>query len=289
MGEGVNDYGGPYRAVFEQVMDEIQDDRAVLPPAPNGTAAAAATEAGRTSTSQPERCLLPLLVPCPNRAAAVGANQEKFVLSPGAPSPSVLELVHFLGKLCGTAVRHGLPMGLDLPATVWRPLVGLPLDRAALAAVDLLAVKALEQVEQAGVAAEAAASGRTPRATVAARRLVPEGWEDLTFTTHLSDGSLVTLPAAAEGAGAGAAGGGAGGGAEGAEGVAVTRANWREYVRLVELVRLKEGGPLLAAFQVRPSLWWCENVLCVCVCVSLEMGMHTSPDDDEEEEEEESM
>ncbi|KAF0753248.1 hypothetical protein AaE_005776, partial [Aphanomyces astaci] len=24
LGEGVNDYGGPYRAVFEQIVDELQ-------------------------------------------------------------------------------------------------------------------------------------------------------------------------------------------------------------------------------------------------------------------------
>lgn len=229
----------------KQVVDEIQDDRAVLPDA---SASQAASHTSTTSSSHTERCLLPLLVPCPNRAAAVGANQEKFVLAPGGPTPTVLELMQLLGKLCGMAVRHGLPMGLDLPATVWRPLVGLPLDRSALEAVDLLAVRALEQVEQAGRAAEAAASGATPRATVAARRLVPEGWEDLAFTTHLSDGSLVPLPCSVAAAGGGSGVGGGGGDDAGA--VAVTRANWREYVRLVELVRLREGGPLLAAFQV---------------------------------------
>lgn len=227
----------------KQVVDEIQDDRAVLPDATSSTTPSQAQ--AQAQAPHTERCLLPLLVPCPNRAAAVGSNQEKFVLAPGGPTPLVLELMQLLGKLCGMAVRHGLPMGLDLPATVWRPLVGLPLDRAALAAVDLLAVRALEQVEQAGRAAEAGASGATPRATVAARRLVPEGWEDLAFTTHLSDGSLVPLPcsvAASAGPAAGVVGG--------EEAVAVTRANWREYVRLVELVRLREGGPLLAAFQV---------------------------------------
>lgn len=223
------------------MVDEIQDDRAVLP---DTTSTTAASQAQTQQAPHTERCLLPLLVPCPNRAAAVGSNQEKFVLAPGGPTPLVLELMQLLGKLCGMAVRHGLPMGLDLPATVWRPLVGLPLDRAALAAVDLLAVRALEQVEQAGRAAEAAASGATPRATVAARRLVPEGWEDLTFTTHLSDGSLVPLPCSVAAMNSTA-------GAGGEEAVAVTRTNWREYVRLVELVRLREGGPLLAAFQVR--------------------------------------
>lgn len=112
LGEGVNDYGGPYRAVFEQIVDELQDDRFPLSQRPG------------------EKCLLPLLVPCPNRMGAVGSNQDKFVLNPGPSSPLALELMQFLGKMVGMAVRHGLPMGLDLPATVWRAIVGLRLTRS---------------------------------------------------------------------------------------------------------------------------------------------------------------
>lgn len=48
VGEGVNDYGGPYRAVFEQALDELQGDDHVV----SGS-----------------RGLLPLLVPCPNRSS----------------------------------------------------------------------------------------------------------------------------------------------------------------------------------------------------------------------------
>jgi hypothetical protein len=170
LGEGVNDYGGPYRAVFEQIVDELQDDRLPLSQRPG------------------EKCLLPLLVPCPNRMGAVGPNQDKFVLNPGPSSPLALELMQFLGKIVGMALRHGLPMGLDLPATVWRPLVGQPLMRACLESYDLLAVRTLQQVESTGNEADALAS--TPRGD---KSLVPEGWEDLMFTTHLSDGSVLNL------------------------------------------------------------------------------------------------
>ncbi len=47
LGEGVNDYGGPYRAVFEQVVDELQAE---------GDSGA--------------ECLLPFLKPSPNRSVA---------------------------------------------------------------------------------------------------------------------------------------------------------------------------------------------------------------------------
>ena len=241
LGEGVNDYGGPYRAVFEQVADELQDDRHLLPlaaPSPHRPGG--------------EKCLLPLLVPCPNRTGAVGPNQDKFVLSPGLPSPLALELMQLLGKMVGMALRHGLPMGLDLPSTVWRPLVGLPLKRNALESLDFLAVRNLEQVEQTALAAEAKAAraGRGGREggqgggkEGGSNSLVPEGWEEeLTFTTHLSDGSLVALPYAPPSSPAAPQ-------QQQQQPQRVTRANWREYVRLVETVRLKESSAMLGAFQ----------------------------------------
>lgn len=44
VGEGVNDYGGPYRAVFEQIVDELQAE-----------------------INNGKECLLPFLTPSPNR------------------------------------------------------------------------------------------------------------------------------------------------------------------------------------------------------------------------------
>jgi hypothetical protein len=95
-GEGVNDYGGPYRALFEQVVDEMQADAALV---------------GRKPS---ERTLLPLLVPSANRSSSAGANQDKFVLSTALCSPLHQELAQFFGKLLGAAVRHNLTLALDL-------------------------------------------------------------------------------------------------------------------------------------------------------------------------------
>jgi hypothetical protein len=54
LGEGVNDYGGPYRAVFEQVAQELQNDN-------------------EWSDSR-RGCLLPLLLPCANRYNSQGED-----------------------------------------------------------------------------------------------------------------------------------------------------------------------------------------------------------------------
>jgi hypothetical protein len=204
LGEGVNDYGGPYRAVFEQVVDELQSDQLALPGRHLG-----------------DRCLLPLLIPCPNRVGHVGANQDQFLLSPGpvGSSPGSQELAQFLGKLVGMAVRHGLQMGLDLPAAVWRPLVGLSVGPHQLEAIDLLAEKLLKDVEASGKALE---SGELSEP--------PAEWAHLTMTTHLSDLREVSL-------------------VPGGSCIPVTRENWREFVSLTRLRRLQESSTMLRALR----------------------------------------
>ncbi|CAM9138781.1 unnamed protein product [Choristocarpus tenellus] len=214
LGEGVNDYGGPYRAVFEQVVDELQHDQLAL--------------GGKCQT---DRCLLPLLVPCPNRSSNVGTNQDKFIFNPGpaAISPVTQELAEFLGKMVGMAVRHGLQMGLDLPSTVWRPLVGLPLTLNHLGSIDVLAAKALERVIEKGCGQESKGFGADPNGQkneIAS----PTEWEELSFTAHLSDGSQVPLKS-------------------GGENENVKLDNWREFVQRSELCRLRESAPMLQAFR----------------------------------------
>ncbi|KDO27055.1 hypothetical protein SPRG_07766 [Saprolegnia parasitica CBS 223.65] len=193
LGEGVNDYGGPYRAVFEQIVDELQMDQ--------------------VEVTKGEQGLLPLLVPCPNRRAGTGSNQDKFVLNPScgtisvAVGPIALELHRFLGKLIGMAVRHGLQMGLDVPSVVWRPLVGLPLHVAHLREIDVVAANMLEQVQ------DDALKG-----------------EPLVFTTHLSDGTEVPL-------------------LPDGDARLVDSSNRAEYVELSLRKRLNESSPQLQALR----------------------------------------
>lgn len=150
LGEGVDDYGGPYRAVFgksnsfilqsivntntfiEQIVDELQCDSLLV---------------GKNAS---DRCLLPLFIPCPNRSSSIGANQDKYILSTAPASPSIQEVMHFFGKLMGTAVRHNLHLGLDLSALLWRPLVRLVVSRAHLETVDTLTSNQLQSVIRVG-------------------------------------------------------------------------------------------------------------------------------------------
>jgi hypothetical protein len=220
MGEGVNDYGGPYRAVFEGVVDELQADNAV---------------AGRKIS---EKCILPLFVPCPNRSATVGPNQDKFLMSPAANSPLSQELMQFLGKLMGLAIRHALTLGVNASALQWRSLVKLPLSRAHLETIDTLIVGQLSKIEALGLQleSEAAIHATTPsgddadgRKLLDDARYQPDAWKDLVFATYLSDGSRVSLVPRGEE-------------------IPVTRGNWREYVALVERARVLESASMYRVF-----------------------------------------
>ena len=76
-GEGVDDYGGPYREIFSYFSNELQKTSQ----APNNLL----------------RCVLPLLLP---------ANEPfKFVINPGLTSQSSNSTFEFLGKLMGVALR----------------------------------------------------------------------------------------------------------------------------------------------------------------------------------------
>ncbi len=165
LGEGVDDYGGPYRAVFEQVADELQKDDLALKPGQR-------VENG---------CLLPLLVPSPNRVAMVGREQGKFLLAPGPVGATAFsgsfieELACFLGKLLGVAVRHGLQMGLGLTPLVWNPLVDLPVGSELVQSIDHITHQILRDVESMGTALE---SGEI--------NTLPQEWDHVTMSGHLS-------------------------------------------------------------------------------------------------------
>jgi len=126
LGEGVKDYGGPYRATFEEIADELQNDQ-------------------EWPDSRLE-CLLPLFLPCPNRYNSTGdAGRDKFVFNPGEKK---LKRFIFLGKLVGMAVRHGLQMGLDLPTFYWSWLAKLDISPNQLEEIDKVFTNSLQRILQ---------------------------------------------------------------------------------------------------------------------------------------------
>jgi len=134
IGEGVNDYSGPYREIFTDAIREINE---------------------WTTSSE---STLGILDPSPNAVVGVGENRDLKVFASCESAWDTFEVdvsdpfiseeertiwdhfsshlvprneeirdledsLSFLGKLVSTAVRHGIPVDLDLPlGTVWRRL-----------------------------------------------------------------------------------------------------------------------------------------------------------------------
>lgn len=115
-GEMAHDAGGPYRETFAMYCDDLQSS------------------------------VLPLLVRCPNSVNNVGANRDKWVPNPGARSALELDMFEFLGRLMGLAVRTRQCLDLNLPSIVWKQLVGSPLAREDLEAIDIMLTQSLDSI-----------------------------------------------------------------------------------------------------------------------------------------------
>jgi hypothetical protein len=158
VGEGVNDYSGPYREVFTDSMQEITD----------------VDDSGSSS--------LGVLEPTANNQAEVGEGRDLFMFARPPDSSSIFseaklkfellskeeidlmksfssiahkknetsreieEALLYLGKLAGTACRHGIPLDLPLPLEmVWKRLTEDSIDgRESLREIDVLAYRRLK-------------------------------------------------------------------------------------------------------------------------------------------------
>jgi hypothetical protein len=176
--------------------------------------------------------MLPLLRPCPNRVAGSGVNRELFVVAPvvlhlvphcdaggsaaaAAPvaslrdayythspppffiavdsgrrplvaTPLLIELYRFLGRVIGMAVRSRVQLPFLLAPAFWKALVCEPATLHDLAAVDTAAVALLTQLKRSRDACAEYGDA------IDAHDAVP-GFEDLVWTTTLSDGCEVEL------------------------------------------------------------------------------------------------
>ena len=158
VGEGVNDYSGPYREVFTDSMQEITD----------------LDDTGSSS--------LDVLEPTANNQAGVGEGRDLFMFARPSDSSSIFseaklkldllsieeidlmenfssiahkknesareieEALLYLGRLAGTACRHGIPVDLPLPlGMVWKRLTEESIDtKETLREMDVLACRRLQ-------------------------------------------------------------------------------------------------------------------------------------------------
>lgn len=129
-GEGVDDYGGPYREVFQKICEELQ--------APDKSSTRGHTDADTTSDKQLFSCFVPLLLQTRNWTCSDGECEEryKFTFNPSSSSPLHLDLFTFLGQFVGLAIRSKITLDLPLPSVIWKMVLREPLNVDDIASFD---------------------------------------------------------------------------------------------------------------------------------------------------------
>jgi hypothetical protein len=119
VGEGVQDNGGPYRELFNDLISELFNDES----------------------------LLPLFIRSPNNREVQGLNQDKFIVNPNC---FLLEMFEFFGKLMGIAVRHRIQLNMNLPQVFWKYLLGEALILEDLESIDFSMAKRIKEISSFG-------------------------------------------------------------------------------------------------------------------------------------------
>jgi hypothetical protein len=160
-GEGVDDYGGPYRDVFQCVCEELQRIGG------NGN------------------CVLPMLIPTRNWGVPECVEQYKYTFRPAYCSTAALELFRFMGEFVGLALRSKITLDLALPSFIWKRVVSEPLTDADLASFD--------QPFMAFVCLLADLDRRRRAGDTAVEPEITELLQDLNWTVCISGGTIIEL------------------------------------------------------------------------------------------------
>jgi len=130
-GEGVDDYGGPYREVFQKICEELK----ILGPDIK-------SETSRKFAS----CFLPILHPTPNWSAEDCVERYKYTFLPSSSSTLSIDLFNFLGQLVGIALRSKITVELPLASFIWKSVVREPLSNSDIASFDAPASRFVEYI-----------------------------------------------------------------------------------------------------------------------------------------------
>ena len=125
-GEGVDDYGGPYRDVFQILCEELQRVRG----GHTNEDLAESSDSKRTS-------FLPLLVPTANWTAGECEERYKFTFNPNFNSAVGMDFFLFLGQFVGIAMRSKITLDLALPSFIWKVVLQEILTEEDLRSFDM--------------------------------------------------------------------------------------------------------------------------------------------------------
>lgn len=176
-GEGVDDYGGPYRECFSQYCDELQATKMISNY--NG------------ENIKKEVCILPLLIPTPNRQSHCGLYQDCFMINCGSirvgngSAHLYLELYNFFGQILGMAIRSNLVLEFNFPPIFWKLLVGDSLKFDDIECYDTFTYNQLKDIEY--------HYDNMKKGNKESKEYLEYIIDDLTWSTYTSDGYLVNI------------------------------------------------------------------------------------------------
>ena len=130
-GEGVDDYGGPYREIFTQVATELT----CIVSSPS---AGNAEQALGSNLHRPGKSLLPILEPTPSTRSDGGGDDDdaEFMVKANVQQQRYLRMYRFLGQLMGIALRCRVAAPWRLSRIFWKGLVGEALRDSDLVYID---------------------------------------------------------------------------------------------------------------------------------------------------------
>lgn len=139
-GEGVDDYGGPYREIFTQVAAELT--MTVSPDLRNGVRRSMNTMSPDDVTS-----VLPILQP--TRGSGTTGDRDvgmEFTVKSGVCQVNQLLSYKFFGQLIGIALRSRVTVQWKLSPIFWKGLVGQALQESDLAFIDVSVYKCVHGI-----------------------------------------------------------------------------------------------------------------------------------------------
>lgn len=143
-GEGVDDYGGPYREIFTQVAAELTS----TVPSSRQLDSVYKTAAGAASYDRGSGAeyLLPVLEPTPSSASEGGDIGVEFTVRADVRQQRYLRFYRFLGQLMGIALRCRVAVPWRLSQVFWKGIVGEGLLETDLNHIDSAAYSFAQEV-----------------------------------------------------------------------------------------------------------------------------------------------
>ena len=189
-GEGVDDYGGPYREIFQKICEELQlPDPSVKGIHKRPWSSDAVDEEDRKLKAG--KCFLPLLHPTLNWSADDCKERYKYIFHPSSTSELRTDLFRFLGQFVGIAIRSKITLDLAFPTALWKMIVKENLTEKDIASFDAPAYAFVQHLGSILCRLQSNVENNDGLESLKAEANM--FLQDLNWTASLSDGQVVEL------------------------------------------------------------------------------------------------